>query len=220
MGSTVKRPKDVRAYTGRRVIIYSGRIKSTPCPLFVDIRSSFVKIKEVRFNQVSMRQRHIHRLFEVGVTLKALHAVFELALGAAILAVSPVAVSDYFVRLALRLQSGGSAAFLVNFLLDLARAVQSGGQHFAGIYLLAVGLINVVLAIGLLTGALWSYPAALAALALLMSYQMYRYTHTHAVALIALTLFDAMVWFLVWQEYRVLRSGALLERGSPFGHRA
>ena len=167
-----------------------------------------------------MRQHHIHRLFAVGVTLKALHAVFELALGAAILAVSPVAVSDYFVRLALRLQSGGSAAFLVNFLLDLARAVQRGGQHFAGIYLLVVGLMNLGLAIGLLMGSLWSYPAALAALALLMSYQMYRYTHTHAVALIALTLFDAVVWFLIWHEYRVVRSGALLERGSPFGHRA
>jgi uncharacterized membrane protein len=174
----------------------------------------------VRFNQVSMRQNHIHRLFEVGVTLKALHAVFELALGAAILAVSPVAVSDYFVRLALQQQSHGSAAFLVNFLMDLARAVQHGGQHFAGIYLLVVGLMNLGLAIGLLMGSLWSYPAALAALALLMSYQMYRYTHTHAVALIALTLFDAIVWFLVWHEYRVLRSGPLVERRSPYGHRA
>jgi uncharacterized membrane protein len=174
----------------------------------------------VRFNQVSMRQNHIHRLFEVGVTLKALHAVFELALGAAILAVSPVAVSDYFVRLALQQQSRGSAAFFVNFLMDLARAVQHGGQHFAGIYLLVVGLMNLGLAIGLLMGSLWSYPAALAALALLMSYQMYRYTHTHAVALIALTLFDAIVWFLVWHEYRVLRSGPLVERRSPYGHRA
>ncbi len=166
-----------------------------------------------------MRQNYIHRLFEVGVTLKALHAVFELALGAAILAVSPVAVSNYFVRLALQLQSRVWGAFLVNFLLDLARAVQRGAQHFAGIYLIAVGLINMVLSIGLLTGALWSYPAALTALAVLMSYQLYRYTHTHAIALILLTIFDAAVWFLVWHEYRVLRSGPLVERGSPYGHR-
>ena len=83
-----------RAYTGRQAIICSGRIKSTPWPLFVDIRSGFVKIKEVRFNQVSMRQHHIHRLFEVGVTLKALHAVFELALGAAILACLRAAFVD------------------------------------------------------------------------------------------------------------------------------
>jgi uncharacterized membrane protein len=104
--------------------------------------------------------------------------------------------------------------------MDLSRAVQRGAQHFAGIYLIAVGLINMVLSIGLLTGALWSYPAALAALAVLMSYQLYRYTHTHAIALILLTIFDAGVWLLVWQEYRVLRSGALVERGSPYGNRA
>jgi uncharacterized membrane protein len=167
-----------------------------------------------------MRQHHIHRLFEVGVFLKGLHALFELVLGAAILAVSPVAVSNFFLRVAFSEQSRGAPAFVVNFLLNLARAVQHGGQHFAGIYLIVVGLINMVLAIGLLTGALWSYPAALTALALLMSYQMYRYTHTHGIILIALTLFDAVVWFLVWHEYRVLRSGALLERGSPYGHRA
>jgi len=167
-----------------------------------------------------MRQHHIHRLFEVGVVLKALHALFELALGTAILMVSPVAVSDYFARLALQLQSRGWGAFLVNFLLDLSRAVQRGAQHFAGIYLIAVGLINMVLSIGLLTGALWSYPAALTALAVLMSYQLYRYTHTHAIALILLTIFDAGVWLLVWHEYRVLRSGALVERGSPYGNRA
>ena len=68
--------------------------------------------------------------------------------------------------------------------------------------------------IGLLTGALWSFPAAMAALALLMVYQLYRYTHTHSLALILLTLFDAVVWWLVWQEYRVLRFGALRERRS------
>lgn len=166
-----------------------------------------------------MRQQNIHRLFAVGVTLKALHAVFELVLGSAILMVSPVAVSDYFVQLALRLQSRDSAALLVTFLLDLARAVQHGGQHFAGIYLIAVGLINMVLSIGLLTAALWSYPAALGALAVLMSYQLYRYTHTHAIALILLTIFDAAIWFLIWHEYRVLRSMSPAERGSPYGDR-
>jgi uncharacterized membrane protein len=63
------------------------------------------------------------------------------------------------------------------------------------------------LAIGLLARKLWSFPAALAALALLMAYQLYRYTHTHAIALIALAVFDAGVWCLVWHEYRMLRSG-------------
>ena len=157
------------------------------------------------------REKQIHRLFEFGVTLKALHAVIELITGSAILVLSPVTVSNFFVALAHREEVLGSHRLISNFLLHLARA-DLHGQHFAGIYLLVVGFINLGLAIGLLTGKLWSFPAALAALALLMAYQLYRYTHTHAIALIALAIFDAGVWWLVWHEYRMLRSGAELER--------
>jgi len=165
-----------------------------------------------------MRQEHIHRLFEIGVTLKGLHAVVELILGAVILTANPMAVSNLFVRLALEQQSQGSSALIVNFLLHLARVVEHGGQHFAGIYLVVAGLINMTLVIGLLTGALWSYPAALGALAVFMAYQLFRYAHTHSVVLIVLFAFDAVVWYLIWQEYRYLRTGALRERRSSYSH--
>jgi len=147
-----------------------------------------------------------------------LHALLELITGAAILALSPVGVANFFLDLAQREQAQGAPGFITDFLLALAQGVQHGGQHFAGIYLLVVGLMNMGLVIGLLTGALWSFPAALAALALLMVYQLYRYTHTHSFILILLTLFDAVVWWFVWHEYRILRSGALTERRSSYGH--
>jgi uncharacterized membrane protein len=165
-----------------------------------------LKSNNVPSHQPGSHEKQIHRLFEFGVGLKALHAVIELITGSAILVLSPVTVSNFFVALAHREQALGSNQFIANFLLHVARA-DLHGQHFAGIYLLAVGFINLGLAIGLLTGKLWSFPAALAALALLMAYQLYRYTHTHAIALIALAVFDAGVWLLVWHEYRMLRSG-------------
>jgi uncharacterized membrane protein len=164
-----------------------------------------------------MRQHHIHQLFEVSVTLKGLHALLELITGAAILALSPVQVANFFLQFAEREQARGAPGFIADFLLSVARGVQHGGQHFAGIYLLAVGLINMGLVIGLLTRSLWSFPAALAALALLMAYQIYRYTHTRALALILLTLFDAAVWWFVWNEYRFLRSGSQMERRASQG---
>src|SRR5438445_5111159 len=77
-------------------------------------------------------------------------------------------------------------------------------------------LINIVLVIGLLASALWSYPTALAAIALLMAYQLFRYRHTHALALILLTLFDAVVWLLVLREYRVVLSSVTTERQSSY----
>lgn len=152
-----------------------------------------------------MREHNLHRLFEAGVTLKGLHALLELVTGAATLALGPVAVSDFFFALAQRAWLGGEQVTIVNFLVRLADASLRGGQQFVGIYLLVVGTINMVLVIGLLASALWAYPAALVAIALLMSYQLYRYVHTHVVALLLLTLYDAVVWWLVHHEYKTLQ---------------
>ena len=152
-----------------------------------------------------MREYNIHRLFEASVTLKGIHALLELATGAATLAVGPVRVSNFFFALAQREWLGGANLWVVNFLVRLADASLRGGQEFVAIYLLVVGVINMVLVIGLLASALWAYPGALTAIALLMTYQLYRYAHTHVLALLLLTLYDAVVWWLVHHEYRTLQ---------------
>ena len=117
-----------------------------------------------------MREYNIHRLFEASVTLKGIHALLELATGAATLAVGPVRVSNFFFALAQREWLGGAHLWVVNFLVRLADASLRGGQEFVAIYLLVVGVINMVLVIGLLASALWAYPGALTAIALLMTY--------------------------------------------------
>jgi len=161
-----------------------------------------------------MREDNVHRLFEAGVALKGFHALLELITGAATLAVGPVAVSDFFFALAQREWLGGGRVSVVNFLVRLADQSLRGGQEFVGIYLLVLGAINLVLVIGLFAKAQWAYPAALTAIALLMGYQLYRYTHTHVFILVLLTLYDAVVWWLVHLEYRVVRSKALTDRRS------
>src|SRR5260370_26382128 len=134
-----------------------------------------------------MREHNFHRLFEAGVTLKGLHALLELITGAATLAVGPVAVSNFFFALAQREWIGGGRVSLVNFLVRLAEQSLRGGQHFVGVYLLVVGMINAVLVIGLLASALWSYPTALAAIPLLAADHPPPYTPPHPLALVLLT---------------------------------
>lgn len=156
-----------------------------------------------------MREHNIHRMFEAGVILKGLHALLELVGGGVILALNPAVISNLFFALARREWAYESRDLLANFLLRAGLRMLNGGQHFLGIYLLVIGLMNMCLVIGLLTGARWSFPAALAAIPLLMAYQLYRYTHTHALALIVLTLYDAVVWWLVWHEYGNVRRNRL-----------
>jgi uncharacterized membrane protein len=70
---------------------------------------------------------------------------------------------------------------------------------------LSHGVVKLLLVVGLLRGKLWSYPASLVAMALFIAYQLYRFSITHGLGLIALTVFDiAMIW-LIWHEWRVVR---------------
>ena len=87
----------------------------------------------------------------------------------------------------------------------LVRSFPLSEQHFYAFYLLSHGLIKSVLVVGLLREKLWAYPASFAVFGAFIAYQLYRYSYTHDVGLIALSIFDLFVIALAVHEYRLLR---------------
>jgi uncharacterized membrane protein len=85
----------------------------------------------------------------------------------------------------------------------MAQHFSVASKSFYAFYLLSHGVIKLLLVIGLLRNQLWSYPASLIALAAFIIYQLYRFSYTHSVGLIALTLFDFLVIALIWHEWRI-----------------
>jgi uncharacterized membrane protein len=73
---------------------------------------------------------------------------------------------------------------------------------FASLYLLSHGVVKTALVVALWFNKLWAYPLTIAVFGGFMAYQVYRYTYTHSFALMALTIFDAVVVGLTWLEYR------------------
>jgi uncharacterized membrane protein len=63
----------------------------------------------------------------------------------------------------------------------------------------------LVLVFGLLRERLWAYPASFAVFGAFIAYQLYRYSFTHEIALILLSIFDLFVIALAVHEYRLLR---------------
>ena len=63
----------------------------------------------------------------------------------------------------------------------------------------------MALVVGLLREKLWAYPASLIVLTLFVLYQLYRFSYTHGLGLIVLTLFDIVVMGLIWHEYGLMR---------------
>ena len=59
---------------------------------------------------------------------------------------------------------------------------------------------------------LWAYPLAIIAFALFLAYQLYRYSHTHSIWLVALSALDLFVIAITWLEYRRVRTSGGLSK--------
>jgi uncharacterized membrane protein len=157
-------------------------------------------------------EKKIHEAFEISIVLKGIHAVIEVV-GGALLYLVP---TDYLARIITNITQDeliqDSGDLIANYLLHVSQVMYAGGKTFAAWYLLSHGVIKVVLVIGLLRDKLWAYQASLVVLVVFIAYQLYRYSHTHSVGLLVLTVFDIVVIWLVSHEYRVKRGLVAIEQ--------
>src|SRR6266849_6939296 len=151
-----------------------------------------------------MNERRIHRIFRIGVLLKGAHALVECGGGLALALVSTSTITKAVNALTQEELIEDPNDLVAAHLLSLAQNFTVGTQRFYAFYLLSHGLIKAFLVIGLLRNKLWAYPVSLVVLGLFIAYQLYRFSYTHGVGLILLTVFDVIVMGLIWHEYRLV----------------
>ena len=152
-----------------------------------------------------MQERRIHQVFEVSILLKGAHALIECACGIVLAFVSTSAIVQLINRLTQEELVQDPHDFIAMHLLGWAQTFSVQAQHFYAFYLLSHGVAKLLLVAGLLREKHWAYPASLAVLGLFIAYQLYRFSYTHSVGLIVLTVFDVIVIGLIWHEYRLVR---------------
>lgn len=144
-------------------------------------------------------------LFRYSVLLKGLDAVLEIVGGIALWFISP----EFIVRLTALLTRGELSEdprdLVSNYLRHAANRLSLGGEHFIAIYLLGHGVVKLFVVVALLRNKLWGYPLSIIVFGGFIVYQVYRYTLTHSLGLIALTIFDLIVIVLIWLEYRAVK---------------
>jgi uncharacterized membrane protein len=151
-----------------------------------------------------MNERRIHQVFELGVLLKGAHAAIECIGGVALAVVAPGTIATLVNTWTQDELIEEPNDFIATHLLAWAQSFSVAAQHFYAFYLLSHGVVKLLLVAGLLRNKLWAYPWSLVALLLFIAYQVYRFTHTYSVGLIALTLFDLVMMWLIWHEWRVM----------------
>jgi uncharacterized membrane protein len=152
-----------------------------------------------------MNERRIHQIFEISVLLKGVHALIECIGGLALAFISTSVITNLVNGLTQEELVEDPKDFVATHLLSLAQNFTVSTQRFYAVYLLSHGLIKLLLVIGLLRNKLWAYPVSLFTLGLFIVYQLYRFSYTHGLGLIVLTVFDVVVMGLIWHEYRLVR---------------
>jgi uncharacterized membrane protein len=138
-----------------------------------------------------MQEKRFHQVFVVSVLAKGAHALIEIVGGLLFYFFSAETITRFLER--------------INRNEWLARHFHASEQHFYAFYLLSHGLVKSVLVVGLLRQKLWAYPASFVVFGLFIAYQLYRFSYTHDLVLIALSVFDLFVIYLAVHEYRLLR---------------
>ena len=152
-----------------------------------------------------MQERRIHQVFAVSVSLKGLHALFEIAAGLALYFTSTATILGWIGRYTTDELSEDPNDWVATHLLRFGQTFSVQEHDFFAFYLLSHGIVKIILVYGLLKEKLWAYPASFVVFGAFIVYQLYRYSFTHEVSLILLSIFDLFVIALAVHEYRLLR---------------
>jgi uncharacterized membrane protein len=143
----------------------------------------------------------LHESFRAGITLKGIDGILE-TIGGVILWFVHASALNRAARIFLRHDLPFDRhEFVTNHLFQATQHLATA-RHFIAVYLVLHGLIKAVLVTALWFDALWAYPLTIAVFSVFSGYQLYRFTHTHSLALILLTILDALIIYLTWREYR------------------
>ena len=148
----------------------------------------------------------LDRAFRITVGLKGLDGILEVIGGLVLLSVSPVSISHFVRFLTAHELAQDPNDLIARHLLHSASQLTHSSTVYGGIYLLSHGLAKVVLVVLVLRGKLWAYPWMIGLITVFIAYQVYRLTYKVSFGLIALTLFDILVVWLTWREYKIKRS--------------
>src|SRR5215471_2353628 len=149
----------------------------------------------------------LDKTFKIGLVLKGLDGILEVAGGILLLFLSPHAIEQIVRTLTAHELTQDPHDVIARYLVHSTSHLSSGITIFGAVYLLSHGIAKIVLVAFVLRDKLWAYPWLIVLLLAFIGYQLYRITAVHfSVGLTGLTVFDAVLVWLTWREYTSKRA--------------
>jgi len=147
----------------------------------------------------------IHKSFEIGMLLKGIDGVLEIIGGILLKFLNPERLNKLTVLLTQHELSEDPKDIISNLMIKLSSNFSISTQNFGIIYLVSHGIVKFILVILLWRKKIWAYPLTIVSLILFIIYQVYRYTISHSIFLIVLTIFDIIMILLTYIEYKRMK---------------
>jgi uncharacterized membrane protein len=158
-------------------------------------------------DSVGAERKIEHKLFLVSVWCKGIAGLVETIGGLLLLFIPQSGLKALVIFLTAPELAEDPTDRIATLLQRMVHELSADTKLFASGYLIVHGIIKVFLVAGLLGRRLWSYRVSLWFLASFIAYQAYRFFFTHSLWMIALTIVDLIVAFLIWREYQARKQG-------------
>lgn len=141
-------------------------------------------------------------VFRISIIIKGIDGLIETIAGLLLLIDTPASIQHLTDNLTRHELATDPHDFIATFIMHSAHNLTATSTIFGAIYLLAHGLIKIVLVIALLYNKLWAYPAMLVVLLIFIVYQIISLNQHFSLGLAILTIFDTFVFIMTWLEGR------------------
>lgn len=147
----------------------------------------------------------VTQAFDISVLLKGVDGLLEILGGLVLLLVPLRDIRAFLIWVTGKELSEDPKDFIATHIVRLAHMLSLSAYNFTIAYLLVHGFVKVFLVYMLLRRHLWAYPTAIVVFTAFGVYQVYQFTFSHSILLLALTVLDVVVVVLTFWEYARLR---------------
>lgn len=150
-----------------------------------------------------MKEKNIYKLFKFSLALKGLQALAEIIAGCVFYSVSISSFSFFIQKLVSSELIEDPNNSIFSYIFNSAQNFSLADKSYFAFYLLSHGFVKFVLIGGILKNKVWAYPVFLVVQVIFIIYQTTSAIYRHSIILAVITLFDLLILWLVWHEYKI-----------------
>jgi thioredoxin-dependent peroxiredoxin len=158
--------------------------------------------KQSKNNPLAITNNPLDRVFLISLLIKGIDGLAEAIAGVILCFVNTAQIDHIAIFLTRRELTKDPDDFIANAILHASNGFTDHVRYFLIVYLFIHAAIKLISVVGILRSKRWAYPFALITLGLLTIYQIYEIIIHHSPFMVALTIFDIFILWLIRREYR------------------